>query len=122
MKIEAMLKMLDAATETAGPETVPSDTLPGASQQLCKRRIRAYVGRQPPEVKVELGRRTNWCWGALSKGDDLCLIAHVADIRSRLGLPLETRPTVYREFDRMAGAIGLPATVALVRDACGALK
>ncbi len=98
---------------------VPVDA---TTRQRCVRRIRDYVSRQPEQVRRELARRTNWCWGAERKGGNLCLIAQVADIRARNGLPQEEFPTVYQEFDRLAGAIGLPAVVALVQDAAGYLK
>jgi hypothetical protein len=112
------------ATEVELPEVMPADTgdVEDRSNRHCIHRIRSYVEGQPETVKRELARRTNWCFGAERKGSNLCLIAQVADIRARLGLPLESCPTVYQEFDLLAGAIGLPATVALVRDACGMLK
>ena len=92
------------------------------SMVYCVRQIRSYVESQPERVRRELARRTNWCFGAERKGENRCLIAQVADIRARLGLPQEVCPTVYNEFDLLAGAIGLLPVVALVQDSCDALK
>ena len=43
MKIETMLKMLDAAAETPAAEPVSGDTLSSATQQLCVRRMRRQL-------------------------------------------------------------------------------
>jgi hypothetical protein len=97
--------------------------LTAAQSHRCTRRIRYYVQHQPEAVRRLLAKRTNWCYGHYTLGEKRCLVSHVADIRCHLGLAQEDPNTaVPLYFDTLAEEIGLPAVVALVQDACDALK
>src|SRR6266511_1792954 len=105
---------------SAGSLAVP---LTAAQSHRCAQRIRYYVQHQPDAVRHLLPKRTNWCYRHYTLGEKRCLVSHVADIRSQLGLPQEDPNTaIPLYFDTLAEEIGLPAVVALVQDACGALK
>jgi hypothetical protein len=88
------------------------------------RALRRWVKSRPSAVRAALAKQTLWTYGRFETPDGRrCLVAHVAFIQEKLGLPKEQPDlTVASSFDSVADRLGLWAAVALVRDACGAVK
>jgi hypothetical protein len=86
--------------------------------------IREYVGRHSIPVRRLLAEQTLWTFGVFSAPDGRrCLVEHVRAIQAHLNLPVEEiDEKVALSFDSVASEMGLWAAVALVKDACGALK